>query len=378
MKKPPRPNNIKAEKGAIDYTFLVLVLLLLTLGLVMMFSASYAYAYYYYGNGYYHITRQLVFAAMGVSAMLAIPLFDYHILRRFAWPLLGVTTLLLIIVLFLPKMKGVRRWINLGFTTIQPSEIAKFAIVLVFAHIIATNYNKMKSFKYGILPFAAILGVVVILLMLEPHLSGTVLVCMIAAIMMFVGGSNVKWFLFGGAVLVVGIGVAATIPQIIAYATDRFQYWLDPFSDPQGLGFQTLQSLYAIASGGLLGVGVGQSRQKYLYLPEPQNDFVYAIVCEELGFVGAVLIIVLFALLVWRGFVIAARCRDRFGAMLVVGLTSQVGIQAMLNIAVVTNTIPNTGISLPFFSYGGTALTMLLAEMGVILAVSRQTSLTKE
>lgn len=356
----------------------MLVLLLLTFGLVMMFSASFAYAIYYYGNGYYHITRQLVFAIMGVTIMLLIPFFDYHILHRFAWPLMGVSIILLIAVLFTPEVKGVHRWINLGLFTFQPSEIAKFSLVVLFSHIISLNYSKMKTFKYGILPFGIVLGSIVLLLMAEPHLSGTVLTCLIAAIMMFVGGSNLKWFFAGGAALVAGIGVAATIPSVIAYATSRFAYWLDPFADPQGAGFQTLQSLYAIASGGLLGVGVGNSKQKYLYLPEPQNDFVFAIVCEELGFIGAILIILLFVLLVWRGFVIAARCRDRFGAMLVVGLSSQVGLQAMLNIAVVTNTIPNTGISLPFFSYGGTALIMLLAQMGVILAVSRQTTLTKE
>lgn len=345
----------------------------------MMFSASYAYAYYYYGgNGYYYITRQLVFAVIGICAMFIASRFDYRILRRFAWPIMAVSYVLLMVVLFLPKVKGVRRWINLGFTTFQPSEIAKFTLVVVFAHLVASNYAKMKTFKYGIFPFAVVLGTTVVLLMAEPHLSATVLMCLIGAIMMFVGGSNLKWFALVGGVGVAGIGIAAMIPQVIAYAMTRLQYWRDPFSDPQGYGFQTLQSLYAIASGGLMGVGVGNSKQKYLYLPEPQNDFVFAIVCEELGFIGAVLIILLFVLLVWRGFVIAARCRDRFGAMLVVGLTSQVGLQAMLNIAVVTNTIPNTGISLPFFSAGGTALTMLLAQMGVILSVSRQTTLTKE
>ncbi len=353
-------------------------MVLLTFGLVMMFSASYVYALFYMGNSFYFIGRQLVFAVMGVVAMLVLSNIDYRIFRRLAWPLMGVTVVLLVVVLFMPEQKGVRRWINLGFTTFQPSEIAKFSIVILFAHLIASNYSRMKTFRYGIAPFIGVLAVMVALLMMEPHLSGTVLICLIGATMMFVGGANLKWFGLAGIAGAAGLVVLASIPQVIAYATTRFAYWLDPFSDPQGFGFQTLQSLYAIGSGGLLGAGIGQSMQKYLYLPEPQNDFVFAIVCEELGFVGAVLIIILFALLIWRGFVIAAKARDRFGAMVAVGLTAQVGIQTILNIAVVTNTIPNTGISMPFFSSGGTALLMLLSQMGVILSISRQTTLEKE
>jgi cell division protein FtsW len=278
----------------------------------------------------------------------------------------------------MPEINYVHRWINLGFITFQPSEIAKFAVVVIFAHLISVNYSRMKTFWYGIAPFAGVLGVFAVLLILEPHLSATVLIFAIGFVMMFVGGTSLKWFVPVGAVVLLGLAYAATNEEIIAYASNRLSYWLDSFSDPQGLGYQTLQSLYAIASGGLLGLGIGQSRQKYLYLPEPQNDFVFAVVCEELGFVGAVFIIILFALLIWRGFAIALKARDRFGSMLAVGLTTQVGLQVILNIAVVTNTIPNTGISMPFFSYGGTALLMLLAQMGVILSVSRQSSLPKE
>ncbi|MBQ8670467.1 MAG: putative lipid II flippase FtsW [Oscillospiraceae bacterium] len=361
-----------------DSSFLVLVLIVLTCGLVMMFSASYAYAYYYFDNSFHFITRQLFFAVLGVFVMMVVSFVDYHVLHRFVVPVMAVTVVLLVVVLFMPEINYVHRWINLGFTTFQPSEFAKFSVVLSFAHLISVNYSRMKTFKYGILPFALILGLFAVLLMLEPHLSATVLICLIGAVMMFVGGSNLKWFALVAAVGVAGLALAAMNEDIIAYATSRFAYWLDPFSDPQGKGYQTLQSLYAIASGGLLGLGIGQSRQKYLYLPEPQNDFVFAVVCEELGFVGAVFIILLFALLIWRGFAIAAKARDRFGSMLAVGLTTQLGLQVILNIAVVTNTIPNTGISMPFFSYGGTALVMLLAQMGVVLSVSRQSSLPKE
>ncbi len=375
-KKEGQP--LQAEKGTVDSSFLVLVLIVLTCGLVMMFSASYAYAYYYFDNSFHFITRQLFFAVLGVFVMMVVSFVDYHVLHRFVVPVMAVTVVLLVVVLFMPEINYVHRWINLGFTTFQPSEFAKFSVVLSFAHLISVNYSRMKTFKYGILPFALILGVFAVLLMLEPHLSATVLICLIGAVMMFVGGSNLKWFALVAAVGVAGLALAAMNEDIIAYATSRFAYWLDPFSDPQGKGYQTLQSLYAIASGGLLGLGIGQSRQKYLYLPEPQNDFVFAVVCEELGFVGAVFIILLFALLIWRGFAIAAKARDRFGSMLAVGLTTQLGLQVILNIAVVTNTIPNTGISMPFFSYGGTALVMLLAQMGVILSVSRQSSLPKE
>ncbi len=362
-----------------DMTFLVLVLSLLTVGLVMLFSASYAYAYYYFDNSFYFISRQLVFAVGGVAAMFAASFVDYHFFQRFALPLMGISILLLIVVLFLPAQSGVRRWINvMDIFNFQPSEIAKFAVIVLFSHMIATNHKRIKSFKYGILPFVVILGVVCGLLVLEPHLSGTILVLLLGAIVMLVGGVDIKWFLLAGAAALVLLGIAIMIPGVIPYAQSRLTSWLDPFADPLGQGFQTIQSLYAIGSGGLLGVGIGKSRQKYLYLPEVQNDFVFAIVGEELGFVGATLIIIMFALLVWRGFVIAARAKDRFGMLLAVGLTSQVGLQAFLNIAVVTNTIPNTGISLPFFSYGGTALLMLMGEMGVVLSISRHSAVVKE
>jgi len=363
--------------GSVDMTFLILVTLLLTIGLIMLFSASYPYAYYYRGNSYTFISNQLVFAILGSILMLMISTVDYKVLYNLAWPIMIVTMLLLVVVLFSEKINGARRWIDLGFTTLQPSEIAKFAVVVLFTHLICAMGDKMKTFRHGILPFAGILGVLVVLMMLEPHLSGTLLILSIGAIMMIVGGANMKWFGLAAVIGLVALGVIVMIPGVIEYAGDRFVAWLDPFSDPQDKGFQTIQSLYAIGSGGLMGVGIGNSRQKYLYLPEPQNDFIFAIVCEELGFVGATFIILLFALLVWRGFVIGMRCKDRVGSLLAVGLTAQVGLQAVLNIMVVTNTIPNTGISLPFFSYGGTSLVMLLCQMGVVLAVSRQTTLEK-
>lgn len=369
---------IKHAKGSIDLTFLVLVLLLLVFGLVMMFSASYAYAYYYENNSFHFITRQLVFAVLGLIAMAILSTWDYHIWHRFAWLSMAASIVLLLLVFTQPEVNNARRWIFIGSQSFQPSEIAKLAVVLLFAHIISINYDKMKTFRYGILPFGIILVILAVLLMLEPHLSGTILILLIGAVMIFIGGASLKWFAVAGGAAVVAGCMAMLIPAIHDRAMYRINVWLDPFIDPQVSGFQTIQSLYAIGSGGLLGAGIGNSRQKYLFLPEPQNDFVFSVVCEELGFVGAVLVILLFVLLVWRGFTIAIKARDRFGTLLAAGLTAQVGLQAVLNIAVVTNTIPNTGIPLPFFSYGGTALAMLLAQMGIILSISRQTALEKE
>lgn len=373
-----RKKRIRAEKGGIDLTFMFLVLILLAIGLIMLFSASYASAYYETGNSFYYISRQLLFAIVGIIGMFVVANIDYHILHRFAFLIYIGTVFLLILVLFVHTREDARRWIPLGFTTFQPSELAKFAVVLIFAHLISTNYDRMKDTKYGVWPFLALMGIVVLLMLLEPHLSGTILILSIGIIMMFVGGTDLKWFMIGGLLLAAAVVVIVLIPGVIPYAMSRIQHWRDPWIDPQGKGFQTIQSLYAIGSGGLMGVGIGNSRQKHLYLPEPQNDFIFSVVCEELGFIGATLIILVFVLLIWRGYVIAMRCRDRFGSMLAIGLTTQVGVQTILNIAVVSNTIPNTGISLPFFSSGGTALVMLLAEMGVILSVSRQTNLEKE
>ena len=367
--------NTKA--GSIDITFLILVLLLLSIGLVMLFSASFAFAYYNRGDSFAFISSQIVFAVAGVILMLMISTINYRILYKLSLPVYVATLVMLVAVFAFPPINGARRWIHLGFTNFQPSEIAKFAVVILFAWVIIRNFEKMNTFRYGILPFGILLMPIVVLMLLQPHLSGTILILGIGATMMVVGGSSLRWFGFMAAVAL-GILLALVLfTDFISYAEYRLIYWRDPFADPQGRGFQTIQSLLAIGSGGMMGVGIGNSMQKYLYLPEPQNDFIFAIVAEELGFVGATLIILLFALLVWRGFVIGMRCKDKFGSLVAIGLTTQVGLQAILNIMVVTNTVPNTGISLPFFSYGGTALIMLLCQMGVVLAISRQTPMEK-
>lgn len=361
------------QKGAPDLPFLLLVLALVGFGLVMLYSASYAVALYRRNDAYAYIRPQLLYAALGLAAMGVASRVDYHIFHKLAWPIFAVALAGLVAVLFMPEYNGCKRWIVLpGLGTLQPSEIAKFAVVLVFAHIIALNHDRMQSFAVGVLPFALVLGTVAVLMLLEPHLSGTLLILGIGAVMMFVGGTGLKWFVLAGASGAAAIGAAVVLlPDLVPYAADRLASWLDPFADPLGDGHQTIQSLYAIGSGGATGLGLGNSRQKHLFVPEPQNDFIFSILCEELGFVGACAVVLLFVLLLLRGITIAVHAPDRFGALLVVGFVVQVTLQAVLNIAVVTNTIPNTGISLPFFSSGGTSLMMLLGEMGIVLSVSR-------
>ncbi|MBE6798675.1 MAG: putative lipid II flippase FtsW [Ruminococcaceae bacterium] len=355
-----------------DLTFLFLLLVILTVGLIMLFSASYVYAYTHYGNNYFFIAKQATFAVVGVGIMLFVSRIDYHQLRRFAIPFYIAIVILLVVMLILPPMVSgttVKRWFSVGPINFQPSELGKFAVILLLSHLIAANQQLMKKFTFGILFLGGLVGLVCVLVVLEPHLSATVLIFLIGAVMMIVGGIQLRWIL--GGLGVVAAAVVVLLSGVIEYAQDRITYWLNPWAAPVGEGYQTIQSLLSIGSGGLLGRGLGQSRQKYLWVPEPHNDFIFAIVCEELGLIGALIIIALFAFLMWRGFVIAIKAPDKFGSMLALGLTFQVGLQMALNVLVVTNTIPNTGISLPFFSYGGTSLLILLFEMGIILSVSR-------
>lgn len=373
--------------GSIDIPLLAITIALLTIGLVMLFSASYPYAYYNTPNhdSYYYFTRQIAFAAIGLTAMFIMSKINYKWLKVAVVPLLAVTILLLIVVLFYHTKVGgadggsFRRWIPLpGGMTLQPSDIAKFTIILTFSSYICDYYSKMKNFKYGIVYPLVIIGVFCGLIFLEHHMSCTILMFFIGATLMWAGGSDWKLFAFGAAVFVLAVFMVITFPELLEnYAGERVRAWLDKGYSPDDKRWQTNNSLYAIGSGGFLGTGLGNSKQKYLYVSEPQNDFIFSIVCEELGFIGAALIIFLFAALVIRGFIIAARCHDKFGALLVIGIIAQVGMQVGLNILVVTDSIPNTGIALPFFSYGGTAMMMLLFEIGVVLAVSRKSSQRK-
>ncbi len=365
-----RRRVILDERGLLDVPFLVLTVLLVLIGVLMMFSASYARAYSAEGKATYYFARQAVFAIVGIGIMLFFSTWNYQIWRSVSFFILAAAIVFLLLVPLIGiEENGAKRWIYLGFTSFQPSEVAKLGIVLTFASMISYYRERMQSFREGILPFVVILAVVCGLLVLEPHLSAIIIILGVSAAMLFLGGVKLRWFALGLGVVAVFVAVYLATK---GYAGDRIQAWLHPFEDESDSGYQIVQSLYAIGSGGLMGLGLGRSRQKYLYLPEEHNDYIFPIVCEELGFVGAMVVLLLFLLLILRGYWIALHARDRFGMLVVGGLTTLLALQVFLNIGVVTNLLPATGISLPFFSYGGTALLIQLFEMGVILSVSRQ------
>ena len=380
-------------RGPVDLPFLALVLILLGIGLVMLLSTSSYAASMSKASNYdatFYFKRQAAFAVMGVIVMYVVSKFDYQRWRGLSPFILGAAILLLIAVL-IPGVgvthNNATRWLKIGIE-FQPSEVAKIGVVLFFAANLCKRdqspklpkgryrepVQSLRKFWYwsdlhDIWYLVAVLLLIALLMIFEPHLSGTILVLAAAAAILFAAGIKLFWFAVGGGLGAVGVWF---ILVVIGYNGARIKTWLNPWWDPGEKSYQIVQSIYAVASGGLSGLGLGLSRQKYLYLPEEQNDFIFAIVCEELGFIGAAIIIALFALLVIRGYWLALHARDRFGALVIVGITTLLAVQVFLNIAVVTNLIPATGISLPFFSYGGTALIIQLAEMGIVLAVSRQ------
>ncbi len=381
--KEKEQESRELARGPIDLPFLVLVLLLTGIGLVMLLSASFPSAYYETDgkNPMSYFIRQGVFAIMGIAAMLLIGKINYQRFRGLAQPLLFLSIILLILVLIPHNpiaitRNNATRWLGIPGTSLQfqPSEVAKVAVVLYFSDSISKKKDRMRTFRYGILPYAIILVALAALVGLEPHLSGAILIMGAGAVLMLVGG--IHWGWVGGAAAAAG-GLLYVVLFVIGYNTSRIEMWHNPWADAQGKGYQLSQSLISIGSGGLLGVGLGRSRQKFLFLPEEHNDFIFAIVCEELGLIGASIIMLLFAALILRGYWIALHARDRFGSLLVVGVTTLIALQTFLNIGVVTGLLPTTGISLPFFSYGGTALSIQLAEMGIVLSVSRQMKPTK-
>ena len=364
--------------GRMDLPFLLLTLLLTVMGLVMLFSASFPSANYETGDPTFYLKRQGLFALLGLAAMVVMSRMNYQKLRRYSVLLVGISLFLLLLVL-VPGLgineNGATRWLGKkGVLTFQPSEIAKLAVIVFFADSISKKKNLMETFKYGIRPYLLLLAFYAVLMLLEPHLSGTILIVGTGVVLIIVGGINKKWAIGGiGAVAAVGFAYVKLVETgVISYGASRIEMWKNPFVDPLKDGYQLSQSLITIGSGGLTGVGLGKSRQKFLYLPEEHNDFIFAVVCEELGLIGATLVMLVFALLILRGFWIALQARDRFGALLVVGIMTQIGLQTFFNIAVVSGLVPTTGISLPFFSYGGTALALQLFEMGIVLSVSRQ------
>lgn len=397
-KRKNSPLNGLFANGSMDIPFFLLLIVIVSVGLVMLFSASYTYSYYNRdGDSTYIFRRQIIFTVLGLIGMYAVSRIRYEYFKVFAVIGVVVSVGLLLLVLVLPEYKpGFKRWINLGFTTFQPSEIAKIGLILILAFLLDKDYKGItgkipsksgiartiydftdgrlvlyKSFT-SVIAYGMLIIVFAGLVYLENHLSGTVLMLAIGFVMLFLGEVKYKWFIAAGGVMLIAVIVLTANPSILQdYMGERITAWLDKDFDPTGVRWQTNNSLYAIGSGGFLGTGLGQSKQKHLYVSEPQNDFIFAIVCEELGFVGAATIIVLFALLVYRGIYIGLRAKDRFGGLLCMGIAFQIGIQVALNIAVVSDLIPNTGISLPFFSAGGTSIFILLCEMGMLLSISR-------
>ena len=389
--------NTFFANGSMDIPFLVILMSIVTIGLIMLFSASYTYSYYNRGDSTQIFVRQLIFAVIGIALMFVISRVRYEYFKLAAIIGVFVSIGLLLLVLVLPEYKpGFKRWINLGFTTFQPSEIAKVGLILILAYLLDKNYKgvtgkipsempginripELTNGKYviyksftSVICYGLIILVFAGLVYLEHHVSGTILMLLIGVVMLWLGEIRGRWFTVGVIIGVIGVVLLIANPDILAkYAGERITAWLDKDYDPLGARWQTNNSLYAIGSGGLLGAGLGQSKQKHLYVSEPQNDFIFSIVCEELGFVGAVAIIVLFALLIYRGIKIGMNAKDRFGALLAMGIVFQVGLQVALNIGVVSDFLPNTGISLPFFSAGGTSLVILLGEMGMVLSISR-------
>jgi len=302
--------------------------------------------------------------------MLFLSKVDYRFYKRFGKISFIVGIVLLVLVLLIGvERNDAKRWIDLGITTFQPSEFVKFFVILFYASSLSDNKDKLKSFKKGFIPYMLGLGVMAGLLLLEPHMSAAMVIIAIGSIIMIVAGSKIKHFVLTG----IFVGVPAIIVMILMapYRLSRITAFLDPWADPLGEGYQVIQSLYAIGSGGLFGAGLGLSKQKYLYIPEPHNDFIFSILSEELGFFGCSIVIILFILFIWRGIIIATKARDLFGSLLATGIASMVAIQVIINIAVVTSSMPNTGIALPFFSYGGTSLIMLLSSVGILLNISR-------
>jgi cell division protein FtsW len=362
------------RKNEYDYWILFTVLVLLAMGTIMVFSASSYSAQFYQNNKYHYLFRQLLWSALGVISMFIFSKLDYHRIAA-ASPILIIISTVMLTLVIIPGIGYVsndaRRWFNLGFTTFQPSEFTKIAMILFLSFSLSKNSERLKSFTKGLLPYLLIIGLTDALLYFEPHMSAVILITLVSVIILFCAGAKIGHFL---AIGIPGIIGGWLLILMMEYRVDRILAFSDPFKYAQDEGFQVVNSLYAIASGNLFGRGLGRSLQKNLYLPEPHNDFIFAILCEELGFIGAMTVILLFMLLIWRGIKAAMNASDMLGSLIAAGITSLVALEAIINIAVVTSTIPTTGMPLPFFSYGGTSTIFLLTSMGILLNVSKGSS----
>ena len=357
-----------------DFTMLIVVLTLLSLGLTMVLSASTPKSLSEYGTSYQYFVKQLIFAILGIIAMLIISKIDYRFYQKFykiAWI---VSVILLALVLLIGKeVNEAKRWIGITETlSFQPSEVVKFLMIVFYAGILTKNRDELGNFWLGLVKHVAFLAPIIVLLLLEPHFSVSIVILGTSCMMMIMAGCKFWQFLVSG--LTVGVPALVALVIMAPYRLVRVTTFLDPWSDQLGKGWQVVQSLYAIGSGGLFGLGLGESNQKYLYLPEPHNDFIFSVLAEELGFLGCVVVIVLFALFIWRGVLTAMKAPDMFGSLIAVGITSLIAIQVIINIAVVTSSMPATGMPLPFFSYGGTSLFILLCQVGVLLNITRATN----
>ena len=370
----------------IDFVLLIIIILLLSLGIIMVLSASAPSALSETGNSYTYVTKQAIFAVLGFGVMFFFSRFDYRIFKRLYWPIYWISVGILLLVL-IPGLKssanGATRWINLGFVQFQPSELTKVGMIIFYAGYLSDHKNELRDFKKGFIkPLAFLVPPIAIALFIQNHLSVGLVMGSITVVMMIMAGCKMSHFIFsglsvgglGGGALAVYLATKGQSAGSESFRIDRILNFMDPWQDPTGTGWQAIQSLYAIGSGGLFGVGLGDSKQKYLYIPEPQNDFIFSILAEELGFVGCTVVIILFALFIWRGILIAMKAPDMFGSLVATGITTLVLVQVVINIGVVTNTIPNTGMPLPFFSAGGTALIILMGMCGILLNISRSSS----
>ena len=361
-------------RGRMDFSIFLMVILLCAFGIVMMFSASYYWAQHYQGDGYFYVKKQVIFLAAGVVIMLGISRVDYHLLDRYKWWIVGASIAMLLAVLLMgAERNSGKRWLEIGPISIQPSEIAKFAMTLYMASFMSRRAALMKNFVHGVIPMLMVMLVICGLIVLQPNLSMAVSIGLIGVAMLFVGGVQMKHLL--------GLGVAAVIAFVLLvlaadYRIERVSIFLDPWQDPKDSGYQLIQSLYALGAGGAFGQGLNSSRQKLLYLTYGESDFIFAIIGEELGFIGCVAVILASVFLIYRGIRVAMRCKDSFGSLLAAGITITLAVQVMVHIGVVTSSIPPTGQTLPFISAGGTSLLVYLAEMGILLNISRYTSST--
>jgi len=379
--------NIRNASGKqIDFILLVVIILLLSLGIIMVLSASAPSALSETGNSYTYVTKQAIFAVLGFGVMFFFSKFDYRIFKKFYWVIYWISVGILLLVL-IPGLKssanGATRWINLGFMQFQPSELTKVGMIIFYAGYLSDHKNELRDFKKGFLkPLIFLIPPVAIAYVFQNHLSVCLVMGAITCVMMIMAGCKLSHFILsglsvgglGGGALALFLATKGQSAGDESFRIDRILNFMDPWQDPTGTGWQAIQSLYAIGSGGLFGVGLGESKQKYLYIPEPQNDFIFSILAEELGFVGCAIVIILFALFIWRGILIAMKAPDMFSSLLATGITALVMVQVVINIGVVTNSIPNTGMPLPFFSAGGTALVILMGMCGILLNISKSSS----